>query len=183
MAWSAARAAGKTPLPCSYHTATEFDGKMFVFGGKDDSGKVKESDLYILNTAGMRAWNLPKVTGVHPPKRYGHSAARIDKILYVFGGCGEGNHYLNDMTTLKSTTLAWAKPRLVGSLPAPRAHHSGTAVKKQVVVFGGVYLRTGFNDVNVFDSVKNNWTSPACSGTPPSKRYCHAAAEIGRAHV
>ena len=116
--WTPGKAAGKQPFPRSYHTASELNGKIYIFGGKED-GAPSDSTLYILNTglwlfsnvnckinpntiysAGLKSWNIPKTTGVPPSPRYGHTANMVDKKMYVFGG--HGDKKLNDHFVLNS---------------------------------------------------------------------------------
>ena len=48
--WTNAKAAGKQPFPRSYHTATELNGKIYIYGGKDENGNPTDTTLYLLNT-------------------------------------------------------------------------------------------------------------------------------------
>ena len=48
--WTPSKAAGKQPFPRSSHTASELNGKIYIFGGKEVDGTPSDSTLYILNT-------------------------------------------------------------------------------------------------------------------------------------
>jgi len=96
--WSSAAPAGTKPWPRSHFSATEVNDKVYVFGGKDFNGAETENELYILNLSGLKAWNLPKTTGVAPTKRHSHSSIVLDKKIWVFGGYG--GKYLNDLYLL-----------------------------------------------------------------------------------
>lgn len=47
--WVNGKAAGKQPFPRSHHTAVELNGKIYVYGGKDENGPI-DTTLYLLNT-------------------------------------------------------------------------------------------------------------------------------------
>jgi len=66
------------------------------------------------HTGGLKAWNLPKTTGRAPTPRHGCAMVLGDKKMFLFGG--KGASYFNDLYTLTSGTLAWAKPRVTGTL-------------------------------------------------------------------
>lgn len=72
--------------------------------------------LLCLLSGGLKAWNQPKTTGRAPTPRHGCPMVLGDKKMFLFGG--KGASYFNDLYTLTSGTLAWAKPRITGtSLP------------------------------------------------------------------
>lgn len=49
--WANAKAAGKQPFPRSYHSAVELNGKIYIYGGKEENGNVADDTaLYLLNT-------------------------------------------------------------------------------------------------------------------------------------
>lgn len=66
--------------------------------------------------------------------------ARIDKHLYVFGGCRRSS-FLNDLFVLNTETMTWSKPSGGSAAHAPkaRAYHTFTADSKtkSLFLFGG----------------------------------------------
>jgi hypothetical protein len=50
-----------------------------------------------------------QTSGQKPGPRSGHAMARIDKHLYVFGGCRRSS-FLNDLFALNTETMTWSKP-------------------------------------------------------------------------
>jgi len=178
--WTPTRVGGgKEPFPRSHHTASEFNGKIYIFGGKDNQGQLSDNELQVLNTAGLKAWNVPKTTGVVPAQRHSHTATLVDKRIFVFGGYGQ--RYYNDLIILNCATLVWSKPRVNGAGPSPRSSHSAvTDGKDKIYVFGGSYLKSASNDLHIFDVASLTWIVGNPTGEIPTPRHSHAAALIDK---
>jgi hypothetical protein len=57
-------------------------------------------------------------------------------------------------------------------------HHTTCVMGNKLYVFGGKGSRGCFNDVHVFDPVKNEWNQPYVRGIYPAGRYGHSAVTI-----
>lgn len=124
MAYSSFKPSGTDPFPRVYHSASNNDGEIFIFGGSDspNSNQVK-AELCVLNTSGLKSYVTPKTTGVVPsPKRF-HSSILADKKLVIFGGEDDKCEASDEVIVLTTRTLAWAKPRIIGEKPLPRSRH------------------------------------------------------------
>jgi N-acetylneuraminic acid mutarotase len=81
----------------SGHTATVIGGLIYVFGGYGRSHGEKHHCLNSIEIFDPRAecWTRPDVTADVPVPRDNHAAAAIDDFMFVFGGRGERDHFLN----------------------------------------------------------------------------------------
>jgi hypothetical protein len=70
--WENAKAAGKQPFPRSYLTASELNGKIYIYGGKNDSGNQTDTTLFVLNTGGSSAllYDPPSIDTQIPCSRF-----------------------------------------------------------------------------------------------------------------
>ena len=122
--WSKLSPEGVPPLRCCATSAWSHGDKIWMFGGQgtppsanqdiqlglcggeylplyDDQGLSNQLVCYDTAT---NAWEWPASTGTAPSPRAGHSVAKVDDTIYVFGGrqlngCG------NDLYSLDLNTL------------------------------------------------------------------------------
>ncbi|XP_060167305.1 uncharacterized protein LOC132598453 isoform X4 [Lycium barbarum] len=107
-------------------------------------------------------WLYPKVMGVHPSERWGHSSCYSNGFVYVFGGCRGGLHF-SDVLVLNLEAMAWSILVTTGQGPGPRDSHSAVLVGHRMVVFGGT------NGLRKLDVV----------GPSPGARAGHASVNFG----
>ncbi|KAF3617845.1 putative acyl-CoA-binding domain-containing protein 5-like isoform X3 [Capsicum annuum] len=123
-------------------------------------------------------WLYPKVMGVHPSERWGHSSCYSNGFVYVFGGCRGGLHF-SDVLVLNLEAMAWSILVTTGKGPGPRDSHSAVLVGHRMVVFGGTNGSRKVNDIHVLDVRGQEWTQLECQGSPPSPRESHTATLVG----
>eukprot|EP00762_Andalucia_godoyi_P003182 ANDGO_01154.mRNA.1 Tip elongation aberrant protein 1 len=93
--WSIYVPLKNSPIPCARagHSLELFEGRLYVFGGIDPSGKVL-NDLYCFNIA-ERTWKLIRSSFASSSSEYGldgpvprtfHSCTRIQGWIFFFGG-------------------------------------------------------------------------------------------------
>ncbi|XP_049351998.1 tip elongation aberrant protein 1-like [Solanum verrucosum] len=123
-------------------------------------------------------WLYPKVMGVHPSERWGHSSCNSNGFVYVFGGCRGGLHF-SDVLVLNLEAMAWSILVTTGQGPGPRDSHSAVLVGHRMVVFGGTNGSRKVNDIHVLDVRSQEWTQLECQGNPPSPRESHTATLVG----
>jgi len=179
--WQLLQTVGTPPAPRSGQAAV-YDPvrhRLLVFGGTTISGQV--GDAWALSLSGTPTWSqLFPTSG--PSPRYGH-AAIYDPVrdrVVVFGG-NTGSAKLNDVWVLPLTTfpLGWSQLAPAGDTPTTRWGSTGIydPVDDRMIVFGGVQLATGFNDVWALSlGGAPVWTPLAPTGTLPGGRWTHAAA-------
>ena len=83
------------PIPCSRsgHSASIYNGNMYVFGGKNDSSEKsikawesqKLNDLWVFNIADKK-WVEVEPEGEVPVERSGQTPDVYDDFMVVFGG-------------------------------------------------------------------------------------------------
>ncbi len=66
-----------------------------------------------------------------------------------------------------------------GSKPQGRGFHCCAVVDTNIYFFGGYNGRTNFNDIFVFDTVKQEWTYPSVHGVLPVARFEQKLASLG----
>ncbi|XP_019441203.1 PREDICTED: rab9 effector protein with kelch motifs-like [Lupinus angustifolius] len=123
-------------------------------------------------------WLYPKVLGLNPSERWGHSTCFSNGFMYVFGGCCGGMHF-SDIQCLDFEKMAWSKVATTGEKPGPRDSHSAVLVDHKMIIFGGTNGFKKVNDTHILDLVTKEWISPICEGTPPSPRESHTATLVG----
>ncbi|CAN4110948.1 unnamed protein product [Withania somnifera] len=123
-------------------------------------------------------WLYPKVMGVHPSERWGHSSCYSNGFVYVFGGCRGGLHF-SDVLVLNLEAMAWSILVTTGKGPGPRDSHSAVLVGHKMVVFGGTNGARKVSDIHVLDLRSQEWTQLECQGNPPSPRESHTSTLVG----
>lgn len=95
------------PVPCSRsgHSASIYNGMMYIFGGKNDSSE-KLNDLWVFNIA-EKKWVQIEAEGDEPFERSGHSSAIFDDYLAIFGGIWDVTKELNDLHLYSFANNNW----------------------------------------------------------------------------
>lgn len=98
----------KDPLPRYGHTATFYNNRIYVFGGK-----IKQ-DLYFFHgdleifDIEFHRWHSPSVyTKSLMKMRRNHIAVLVGQLIFIHGGLSEDNEYLNDSYLLSFSPLKW----------------------------------------------------------------------------
>ena len=123
--WSKLSPEGVPPLKCYDTAAWSHGDKIWMFGGCGDppsanqetelglcggryvplhGGKRGFSNQLVCYNTATNAWEWPTSSGTSPSPRDGHSVAKVDDTIYVFGG-RQGNCYVNDFYSLDLNTL------------------------------------------------------------------------------
>jgi hypothetical protein len=124
---------------------------MVVYGGSIGGGSLASDDLYLLdlkNGEESATWNLVKINGKTPGKRYGHTIAFLQGSIVVFGG-NTGNQPSCDVWILpfevydSKVSYVWSKIEVNNNvMPAPRVYHACAVCTKgnargMMLIFGG----------------------------------------------
>uniref|UniRef100_K3WLS5 IPT/TIG domain-containing protein n=1 Tax=Globisporangium ultimum (strain ATCC 200006 / CBS 805.95 / DAOM BR144) TaxID=431595 RepID=K3WLS5_GLOUD len=189
-----------TPMPRWKHSATVVDNKVYVFGGFHNSS-TRFNDLWVFNPITVE-WSQPMDKGtaastathrasvastrvnasVVPAPRGGHSAVAIRKCIYVFGGyggAGYGRRDFDDLHMLRVEDVSWSKVTSKGRPPEKRAGHQACAVEDLMLVCGGWNSVAQFNDLHVFDTTTNSWSTIEGSHMAnPLPRWNHASCAV-----
>ena len=141
------------------------------------------NDLFVFNTR-TNSWVIPKVSGMPPLEREGHTSTMVGPLMYVYGGSSEVG-YLDDVYALnvnpglpgsgEELPMAWGHIDVSGPQPVGREGHFAVQFGARIIYFGG-YTEKGFsNEVIVLDTAMKAWETPAISGVKPSGREGHTA--------
>eukprot|EP00760_Papus_ankaliazontas_P000304 PhM_4_TR10051/c0_g1_i2/m.55207 len=142
--WTHVSVSGTAPKKRSSCAAAVHGEKMFVFGGRSEDGKPL-NDLAVFDFQ-HHMWMTPKVDGMAPPARQGHSMCFVDRRLLIFGGLsGETSLcdvYVLDTVPNASGALTWLHPNVENPnketwSPAPRHGHACFPLGPKVLIFGG----------------------------------------------
>ncbi len=105
--WENVEIAPGQPCPCprSGHSASIYNGNMYVFGGKDENSE-KLNDLWVYNIADKR-WVEIEADGEIPFERSGHSSDIYEDYLVIFGGIWDVTKELNDLHLYSFNENKW----------------------------------------------------------------------------
>ena len=134
-------------------------------------------------------WNKLKTRGTVPPKREGHSAAVVEDLIVVFGGCYLDKRCFNDLNIFNTRTHSWVRPKVDGLPPVEREGHTATMVGPLMYVYGGSSEVGYLDDVyvlNTHPAMPNSgeelsmaWGHVDVEGVPPLGREGHSAVRFG----
>lgn len=168
-----------TPGTRVYHTLTNVNGTIYLFGGfgSANTRNVRNdviNDVWAFDRANS---NWSKQTPSNPPSpRQYQAAAESGGTLYVFGGQGSGGDVVNELWAFDRGNNIWSAIETLGTPPP------GLSAAKMVALNGVLYIVFGANDnwrasnvVYRYDIAANQWNEPiSCPST--MSRYAHWAA-------
>ena len=120
---------------------------MYVFGGKDQEGKILNTVKYLALNGKEGEWKYPTIKGTPPAPRYGHSMVFYQtlQLLLIYGGKNETLYEknreinLNDIKILNLETMSWGVSCSTGVVPKiGRAQHAAVMYRTSMLIFGGV---------------------------------------------
>lgn len=123
-------------------------------------------------------WRTPRITGLHPGPRHGHSATKVGAKLFIIGGSSEKEERV-DVVVLDTDAMMWYRPTVKGDAPASRSFHSATLVGSKLYVFGGSNDSHYFNDLFIFDALTMQWSAVEAKGDIPEPLSGHSATLFG----
>ena len=172
-----------SPKGRNCHTASMVGDKMMVFGGFGGSKWFDE--LWVFDTH-LIEWSRPEVRAAgqgSPAARYAHSAVSFRGLLFIFGGYGGNDEWLDDLWVLdtqairvrdqKKAAMAWFRPQTTGFSPTPRAAHTASVVGQKLFIFGGNNGSVRLQDLYSLDTQTMAWKKEVCSGSVPAPRAGH----------
>ncbi|XP_061649768.1 uncharacterized protein zgc:163014 isoform X1 [Phyllopteryx taeniolatus] len=174
--WKLVTAKGNIPT-LAYHSAAFYKKELFVFGGvhpSQTSGeKLCSNALYIFNPE-FQLWYKPIVEGDKPLPRFGHSATLLSQKLVIFAGRKTAT-YLNDLHVLDLGFMEYTAVKCGNMLPMPRGFHAALPVSdNRILVSGGCSAIGALQDVHVFNTDTNMWSSVAFSELSSKPRAGHS---------
>jgi hypothetical protein len=176
--WTRSSATRGGPFPRWGMTACAVGRDVFLFGGCRETGSDIDlpSSLHVLHTAGLMSWATPAVTGSAPPSMTHHTAvlASGGDAMVVFGGMTPAGPS-NALHVLNTKSLAWKKPRVVGTrAPIERSSHAAALLGGgAMLVHGGVHTTKALSDTWLLDTVRMEWEEVEATGDVPPARFAH----------
>ena len=161
------------PVPRTQHiaVATPKNDKVFIFGGHH-SPKARLNDTWFLvvkdyewQRVGNEKQNLTNQDStIGAPAPRANSGATLYKgKIYLFGGHGGLNYArtsFNDLYSFDLESETWEKIVPNGNSPDGRGGHSVFASDDKIYIYGGWNNEMQFNNIDVFDLEKKEWTNP-----------------------
>eukprot|EP00118_Oscarella_pearsei_P025967 m.309129 g.309129 ORF g.309129 m.309129 type:complete len:484 (+) comp45546_c0_seq1:23-1474(+) len=149
---------------------------LYTFGGILEGEATNSLHMFNIDA---KKWALLPTSGEKPRPRGDHASTSSGTTVFVFGGSGGENLYLDDLFCLETATLTWSKITPPDS-PQPREFCSLCAHGlNHLYLFGGTTViddtDTVLNDLHCFDSTEDTWTLLS-SDQAPEARYSHATA-------
>ncbi|PIC29033.1 hypothetical protein B9Z55_020754 [Caenorhabditis nigoni] len=127
---------GTVPFQRYGHTAVEYDGKAYVWGGRnDDYGACNMLHEY---DPEKNLWRKLEIKGFIPPARDGHTACIWNHQMYVFGGFEEDTQRFSQETyAFDFATATWRQIHTSGTAPLWRDFHTASVIDGVMYIFGG----------------------------------------------
>lgn len=176
------------------HTVSAHQGKVYLFGGRNDNQAC--NILYCFDTITLK-WSIPRVCGCIPAARDGHSSCIFGDAMYIFGGYEDSAEpFRPDVYKLDLTCMEWTLLKCKGEPPMYRDFHTATAVGDKMFIFGGRSDKTAnelhnyhhhfpgvqsefYSDKLVYLDIPTlRWETPAISSTKPRGRRSHSAINL-----
>ncbi|XP_041809693.1 acyl-CoA-binding domain-containing protein 4 isoform X2 [Chelmon rostratus] len=179
--WKLVTARGNVPN-LAYHSAAFYKKELFVFGGVQPShfsgDKSCSNALYIFNPE-FELWYQPIVEGDRPLPRFGHSATLMSQKLIIFGGRKTAT-YLNDLHILDLGFMEYTAVKCGNMPPLPRGFHAALPVShNKILVCGGCSAIGALQDVHIFNTDTNMWSSVASPLLCSRPRAGHSMINLG----
>eukprot|EP00298_Acanthocystis_sp_HF-20_P015537 c21171_g1_i1.p1 GENE.c21171_g1_i1~~c21171_g1_i1.p1 ORF type:complete len:1188 (-),score=503.42 c21171_g1_i1:31-3543(-) len=175
---------GKAPEDTIYHTSTQIDNLLYIFGGTkgeiDPTTRKQKSynSLYIYDMATMK-FHAPTVVGQIPEGRHRHSAVLSDSgDIYIFGGVNGGKNVYRLKT--KSDPLCWELVPTTGNGPDHRYAHLSCIYKNKLFIIGGKEKeKKCCREIYVLDLVSGAWRNQHYHKDIPSDTSHFSAHQVG----
>jgi len=178
--WNKVEAKGDLPEGRWLHSATEAEGKIYIFGGMLND-KVRHNDIHVFDPKEL-AWRKLNPRSPPPAPRAHHTTTYVGddvKKLLVFGGYGGGGRSWNEMEAFDITTLTWAPISCKGTLPTARFDHTATLAGDQLYIIGGRNNDGPIEQMAILDISTFTWSIPKLESTEsPVPIFAHMAVAI-----
>ena len=169
----------------AYHGVATARGLLYAFGGLSP-GSVLSSELVTIDPRSGTCTTLDAGAGVSggpPSARYSVGMDAWGELLYLFGGIGSNNVYLNDLWHFDTVRLVWKRldgaAGVNGTVPSARADAAVAAHNGVLFVTFGWCDGCGnlLSDAHRYDIATMQWT--ALASAKGSARLSHCLAALG----
>ena len=160
------KAKAKTPSERYGHSAWEYKGKMWVFGGRGippSQGFLNEHGDFIKSYNNQlvcydpcsNTWTNPKCLGAVSSPRGKHATATIREKVFLYGGYQ--SNPLSDFFMMNMDSLSWTMMKTNQINPGPRCLMSLTAVTANNLVLYGWWRKSHLNKPWILDIEDEVW--------------------------
>jgi hypothetical protein len=170
-------ATSKIPLTRYCHSATLFEGCMYIFagkcGGRNSNKRLKDMFAFDFST---KCWHEIDQAGADVPARSAHAAFTCGRRMVMFGGRSAEGECCEDIYQFSYDTHFWTKVDTSHGPLFGRARHSVVVHNGKVVIFGGWNGKKKLNDLIFYNM--DSETSEVMHDQDdmcPSRRECHVA--------
>lgn len=119
------------------HSACLLEKKIYLFGGNSNDKRL--NDVFIYDIENCSSLNLTESLDEKPLPRNEHSGVIVDNSMYVYGGMGDNENYLNDLWKYSISENKWTQMDLnEENSPVGRIGHSLIAIEAKIFLFGGM---------------------------------------------
>ncbi|HOG43140.1 MAG TPA: kelch repeat-containing protein, partial [bacterium] len=168
---------GNTSFPAPRYLASLVwsanTGKFILFGGaKGEHLDSVYQDMWEYDPD-QRIWRSADTTGLKPQGRLAHSAAINNKNgnMLIFGGAFAKDVFANDTWIFNTETRSW---RQIIQNNGPSGRMAASIVydsdRNRFVMFGGMSLESGLNELWEFIVEEEIWVQVTVTGDAPSPR-------------
>ena len=121
------------------HTGVLHYRNLYIFGGKNFKGTTF-ADIEIFNLD-KKCWIFPRLeSSIRIPLRSNHVACGVGNAMFVHGGIGEENKYLDDQYILNYKPLRWNELDINSKIKVPPlAHHCCCLVIPELIKFNSKF--------------------------------------------
>ena len=182
---------GRNPCNTKYHSAVEFGGILYVFGGIKERG-VKSNAVDMLMLDGVKWAPTSCATGesshssfagtIAPLPRYSHTACRWGSEMIIFGGCSATESPLNDLWSFNFVSKRFSSLAMINladgasmnssssysSCISPRFGHAAAIVGDSMLVYGGKLADLSFSNSLFELNLASNVCRELAIGSGPS---------------
>ena len=176
----------ESPSPRSGHTAWEYAGKLYTFGGWGDSPEgylnehgnfvdrlIAENNQLLCYDPTSQKWTDLLCLGTVPSPRSNHASATMNEKVWLFGG--RDFRSMDDLFELTMHSLTWIKIQTGHPHPYGRSMCTLTLLtNNQIVLHGGFGRGKGVNETWIMDLASHSWRQYT-SGRDHVRR-CHTGA-------
>lgn len=177
--WDTCEATGfKARYEHAAFTPASKPGKIYIFGGADQSGNL--NDIQVYDTA-AKSWTTLAVGGTPPSSRTYHTNSFDGDKFYVYSGGQSGADPIGDrqLHCFDAITDAWSVINVKGDSPKPRHGHVVCVIGQKLYVHGGMAGSTFYDDLHLLDLQKRTWRNVKQKKGHPSSRAAHGCTILG----
>ena len=121
-----------TPAYRQYHSTWDYEGKMWVFGGKTAMGYC---NVLLCFNPSTNEWTKPKCSGSVPSPRGEHATTWVKDKVWLFGGTNGG--FLDDLFEVDMSSLTWTQIPTTQPRPKGRIMFSLIAITESKLLLHG----------------------------------------------